>query len=346
MKELISHRERKGNSEKLYGTLSCYYVCAVFLDSKFLIHSTAKCGEYCKQCDRPGKCNKCVRGYTAKHGKCKRKSNILHGCSFSLECYWPTLKFNLELVCISRCPPCLLQTDHQNWIQQQASEIDLKIPTQCDRPGKCNKCESGYTAKHGKCKRKSNILHGCLFYLFCICYEPVWLMNVMRIISIKTSSNWSLRKWIKIHIANTVTGKEIRKYIQRFELLLYMCIISRQSTANSIDDLASATNARVGIQPNMANVNVSPTYYMVVRFHWKLTHLKIQNLDSISANWSIPIPPRCNDSKAMVSVTRPMADECSEDYFNQDFFKLITKTGLKRVLIFFLINTICIDYGI
>ena len=41
-----------------------------------------------------------------------------------------------------------------------------------------------------------------------------------------------------------------------------------------------------------------------------------------------------------------MADECSEDYFNQDFFKLITKTGLKRVLIFFLINTICIDYGI
>ena len=94
MKELISHRDRKGNSEKLYGILSCYYVCAVFLDSKFLIHSTAKCGEYCKQCDRPGKCNKCVRGYTVKHGKCKRKSNILHGYSFSLECYWPTLKFN------------------------------------------------------------------------------------------------------------------------------------------------------------------------------------------------------------------------------------------------------------
>ena len=94
MKELISHRDRKGNSEKLYGILSSYYVCAVFLDSKFLIHSTAKCGEYCKQCDRPGKCNKCVRGYTAKHGKCKRKSNILHGCSFSLECYWPTLKLN------------------------------------------------------------------------------------------------------------------------------------------------------------------------------------------------------------------------------------------------------------
>ena len=27
--------------------------------------STANCGEHCKQCDRPGKCNKCESGYTA-----------------------------------------------------------------------------------------------------------------------------------------------------------------------------------------------------------------------------------------------------------------------------------------
>ena len=87
-----------------------------------------------------------------------------------------------------------------------------------------------------------------------------------------------------------------------------------------------------------------------------LTHLKIQNLElvcisSISILLQCPFQfhQRCNDSKAMaitsISVTRPMADECSEDYFNQDLVKLITKTGLKRVLIFFLINIISIDYG-
>ena len=87
-----------------------------------------------------------------------------------------------------------------------------------------------------------------------------------------------------------------------------------------------------------------------------LTHIKIEYLElvcissvAILLQFPFQFHQKCKDSNAMaitsVSVTRPMADECSEDYFNQDFFKLITKTWLKRVLIFFLINTISIDYG-
>ena len=87
-----------------------------------------------------------------------------------------------------------------------------------------------------------------------------------------------------------------------------------------------------------------------------LTHINIEYLElvcissvAILLQFPFQFNQKCKDSNAMaitsVSVTRPMADECSEDYFNQDFFNLITKTGLKRALIFFLINTISIDYG-
>ena len=47
-KGLISHRDRKGNSEKIYGILSCYDVCVVFFDIKFRFLSTANCGRHCK----------------------------------------------------------------------------------------------------------------------------------------------------------------------------------------------------------------------------------------------------------------------------------------------------------
>ena len=38
------------------------------------------------------------------------------------------------------------------------------------------------------------------------------------------------------------------------------------NTVKSVKNLASAKNARKSIQSKTANVNVSPTFYMVVRF--------------------------------------------------------------------------------
>ena len=145
-------QERKlGN---IYSVLGCYCTCVLhFSISCPPCLSTANCGEYCKQCDRPGKCNKCESGYTAaKHGKCKRKSNILCGCSFSLECYWPTLKFN-TWSWFAYPVYQFYYNVHSN------STSDVMIPRQWQ----------------------------LLLYLL----RDLWLMNVVRNISIKTSSNWS-----------------------------------------------------------------------------------------------------------------------------------------------------------
>ena len=120
---------------------------------------------------------------------------------------------------------------------------------------------------------------------------------------------------------------------------------------------SSATNAWGDIQPNVANVNVSQhTIWLFVFIAMLLAHIKIQYLELVCISrvafllqFPFQFHQKCKDSNAIaitsISVTRPKADECSEDYFNQDFLKLITKAGLKRVLIFFLINTISIGYG-
>ena len=152
-------QERKlGN---IYSVLSCYCICVLHFSTPCPpCLSTANCGEHCKQCDRPGKCNKCESGYTAKHGKCKRKSNILHGCSFSLECYWPTLKFK-TWSWFAYPVYQFYYNVHSN------STSDVMIPRQWQ----------------------------LLLYLL----RDLWLMNVVRIISIKTSSN-DHQNWIETSI--------------------------------------------------------------------------------------------------------------------------------------------------
>ena len=78
-----------------------------------------------------------------------------------------------------------------------------------------------------------------------------------------------------------------------------------------------------------------------------LAHIKIYYLElvcisrvAILLQFPFQFHQKCKDSNAMVitsvSVTRPMADECSEDYFNQDFFKLITKNWIETSIDLFL----------
>ena len=53
------------------------------------------------------------------------------------------------------------------------------------------------------------------------------------------------------------------------------------NTVKSVENLASAKNARKSIQSKTANVNVSPPFYMVVRFKLECYHLKMHYLELI-----------------------------------------------------------------
>ena len=124
-------------------------------------------------------------------------------------------------------------------------------------------------------------------------------MNVVRIISIKTSSNWSPKldsneywsfswltqsllimecnsKGLISHRDRKGNSEKIYGILSCYDVCAVFSISSSvlfqqqtvADTANGVTDLASAANAWVAILPSMANVNVSLAFYMVVCFNF------------------------------------------------------------------------------